>query len=73
MEPLEPTADFTYLGRTITYNNRDWEAVYHNTWKARRRWGMISKVLIKTEATVQDQGMFYKAVDCTVLIYGSDS
>ena len=34
-----------YLRRTITYNNSSWETVYLNLWKARRRWGMIARVL----------------------------
>ena len=36
---------FPYLGWTITCNNSDWEEVYLNLRKARRRWGMIVMVL----------------------------
>ena len=54
---------FPYLGRMITYNNRDWPTVYQNLKKAQRRWGMIARVLAKTGATVQARGMIYKAMD----------
>ena len=33
-EPLETAADFTYLGRTVAYNNSDWAALYQKLWKA---------------------------------------
>ena len=36
-ETLPPSEAFPYLGRTITYNNSNWEAVYQNLRKARRR------------------------------------
>ena len=34
-EPLEPGDAFPYLGRTVVYNNSDWEAMHHNLWKDR--------------------------------------
>ena len=37
-ETLTPLEDFTYLGRTIAYNNSDWAAVYQNLQKDRRKW-----------------------------------
>ena len=70
---LLPSEAFTYLGQTITYKKRDWAAVYLNQQKARRRWGMISRVLERTGATVRAQGEIYKAVAPSVLLYGSDS
>ena len=57
------------IGHTIAYNNKYWADVYHNLWKARQCWGMISKVLTKTGAMVWAHGMIYKAVAQTVLIY----
>ena len=45
---LEPVDAFPYFGHTITYNNSDWSAMYHDLWKACRIWGIISKVLMKT-------------------------
>ena len=64
---------FPYLGRTIVYNHSDWPAVFHNSSKARRRWGVILKVLTNTGEMVQDRGMMYTAVAQKVLLYGSKS
>ena len=43
--------------------------VFHNLRKARRRWGVISKLFMKTEATAWDHGIMYKAVSQTVLLH----
>ena len=71
MDLIEPAAAFTYLVRAIVYNNTDWAAVYHNLWKAQQCRGKISKVLMKTGATVRARGMLYKAVVHMVLLYRS--
>ena len=47
--------------------------MYQNLRKAQRRWGMITRAMAKTGATVRDQGMIYKAVDQSLLLYGSES
>ena len=36
-DPLEPVADFPYLGRRVAYNNSDWAALYQNLRKAWKR------------------------------------
>ena len=64
---------FPYLGRTIAYNISNWVAVYHNLKKAKQRWWVISKVMAKTGAMVQDYGMIYKSADQKVLLFGSES
>ena len=46
--------------------------MYRNLRKAQRRWGVISRVLEKTGATVRSWGMIYKAVAQSVLLYSSD-
>ena len=71
-ETLPPLKAFPYLGHTIAYNNSDWEAVYLNLIKARRRWGIIAMVLEIIGATVRAQGEMYKAVAQLVLLYGSN-
>ena len=43
-----------------------------NLRKAQRQWGMIERVLVKTEAMVRDRGMMYKAVEQSVLLYDSE-
>ena len=50
------------MGRTIAYSNSNLVDLYHNLWKARRRWGMVLKVLEKTGATVIAREIMYKAV-----------
>ena len=60
LNPLESAAAFTYLGRTIAYNNSKWASLYHNMGKARRRWGMVLKLLQKTGATLRSRSMMYK-------------
>ena len=62
-----------YLGRTITYNNINWSALYHNLEKARRRWGMVLRVLEKTGEAVIDREIMYKAVVQTMMLYGRES
>ena len=54
--------EFPYLGRTIAYNNSIWLAVYQNLSKERRRWEMITRVLMKTGATARAGVKMYKAV-----------
>ena len=61
-ETLPPSEAFTYMGRTITYNNSDWAAVYLYLRKAQRGWGMVDSVLESTRAMVQARGSMYKEV-----------
>ena len=66
-DPLNLIAPFPYLGRTVTYNNSNWEALYQNLQKALRRWVMVGKIVTKTESAVQSQGMMYQSVVKLVL------
>ena len=70
-ETLSLLEEFPYLGHTIAYNTSNWAEVYLNLCKARRRWGMIVRVLEKTRATVRARGTIYKVVAHSVLLYGS--
>ena len=72
-EALPPSDAFLYLGQKITYYNSDWMAVYQNLRKARRRWGIIARVMAKTVSTVRGQGVMYKVMSQPLLLYGSDS
>ena len=72
-EDLPPLEALHYLGRTITYNNSYWPAVYQNMRKAQQRWGVIARVTEKTGATVQAQGTMYKAASQFFLLYVSES
>ena len=46
--------------------------MYQNLREAWRQWGIILRVLAKTGATVRAQGMMYKGVTHSVLLYCSD-
>ena len=71
-ENLPPLEAFTFLGRKIAYNNRNWARVYQNPWKAQRQWGVIVRVIAHTGTTVRPRGMLYKAVAKSALLYGSE-
>ena len=62
LNPIEATTAFPYLGRTITYNNSDWEALYSNLRKSQRIWGIVEKVLGKEGVPINPRAMIYKAV-----------
>jgi len=71
--PLVNVSTFKYLGRPVMSNDSDWHAVYQNLKKARLKWGMLSKILARQEASPRVAGLFYKAVVQAVLLYGSES
>ena len=58
--------------RLKSHNNRYWPAVFQNLNKAWRWWGVISRVLTKTVATVRSRGVIYKALAQSVILYGSE-
>ena len=58
-ETLSLLEEFPYLGHTIAYNTSNWAELYLNLCKARRRWGMIVRVIERTGAIVRDQGEVY--------------
>ena len=62
---------FLYLGRTIAFNNRDWEDLYQNLTKVQRLWRVVSGVMVKVGETVQSSVVFYKLVVQAFLLYGS--
>jgi len=70
---LETVTSFRYLGRIITSTDDDWPALYRNLTKARKRWGMVSRVLVRDGASPRAMAMFYKAVVQSVLLYGSET
>jgi hypothetical protein len=70
---LENVNAFSYLGRLTTNTDNDWPAVYKNLKKARAKWAMITKILVRDNASPRISGMFYKAIVQSVLLYGSES
>ena len=46
---------------------------FHNVKKARKRWGMLARILDKDGATFFAKGMFYRSVIQSVLLYGVET
>jgi hypothetical protein len=65
---LEKTTTFLYLGRILANNNSDWPTVYKNLQKAKTKWAMIARPLVKTGVSARFVGMFYKAIVQAVLL-----
>jgi len=64
---------FKYLGKHTSTTDSDWPALQKNLAKARKRWGLISRLLVSEGASAPVSGLFYKAAILTVLLYGSES
>ena len=72
LEPLKATTTFPYLGRTVMYNNSNWEALYSKVRKAQQRWGIVTKVMWNTGAPIKSRSVMYKVVVQAVLLYRSE-
>ncbi|KAL7524453.1 hypothetical protein ACHAXR_000579 [Thalassiosira sp. AJA248-18] len=72
-EELERVEVFKYLGRLLTYDDNDVQAVRSNLKKARKCWARISRVLRAENASPRVCGMFYKATVQAVLRFGSET
>ena len=72
-EVLERAEVFKYLGRLLSFNGNDVQAVRANLRKARKCWAWISRVLRAENASPRVCGMFYKAVVMAVLLFGSET
>ena len=70
---LEKVLKFCYLGRPIAANNSDWPALYHNLQKAKAKWGMIARPLVKTGVRMRTVGLFYMAIVQAVLLFGCET
>ena len=60
LDLLESTADFSYLGCTVTFYNSDWAELQGNLRKMLRRWGLMAKLMKKKGEVVWTQAMIYK-------------
>ena len=72
-QPLERVRTFKYLGRVLSDTDNDGPAVYKNLAKARKRWGMFSRVLRRENCRPKVAAMFYKATVQAVLLFGSET
>ena len=71
--PLESVSSFKHLGRPLTSTDDDRPALHWNLSKARKRWGTVSRVLVRDGANPKTMAMFYKAVVQSVLLFGSET
>ena len=69
---LEQVQAFKYLGRLLTFDDRDGQAVRANLTKARKCWARLSRVLRAENATPAICGTFYLATVQAVLLFGSE-
>ena len=56
----------------MTAGENDWLVVVGNLWKAQKRWGRLSQILIREGADPKVSGIFYKAVAQAVLLFGAE-
>ena len=72
-EDLERVEVFKNLGRLMTMDDTDTQAIRSNLTKARKAWKMISRLLRSENMKPRVCGMFFKAVVQAVLLYGSET
>ncbi len=64
---------FRYLGRLLSQDDDDIQAVRSQLCKARGTWARIGQVLRRENAPPQVSAKFYKAIVQSVLLYGSET
>jgi hypothetical protein len=72
-EELERVEVFKYLGRLLSYNDNNTQAMRANLAKARGCWARVSQVLRAENALPKVCGVFYKATIQAVLLFGSET
>jgi hypothetical protein len=70
---LERVEVFKYLGRLLSMEDNDAQAVRANLRKARKVWARVGKVLTGENASPRVCGKFFKAIVQAVLLYGSET
>ncbi len=72
-EELDRVEVFKYLGRLLSYNDNDTQAMRANLAKARGCWARVSRVLRAENALPKVCGVIYKATIQAVLLFGSET
>ncbi len=72
-EDLERVELFKYLGRLLTYDANDSQAMQSNLKKVGKSWAQVSCVLRTENASPKVSGVFYKAIIQAVLLFGSET
>ena len=72
--PLEQVSEFRYLGRLLlSSTDDDWPTIYSNLSKARKRWGVVARVLTREGAAPRASAIFYTAiVQINASLWGRD-
>jgi hypothetical protein len=70
---LERVEVFRYLGRLLSQDDDDIQAVRNQLRKARGTWARIRQVLRKENAPPRVSAKFYKAIVQSILLYGSET
>ena len=69
--PIEFVSDFRYLGRILSKDDSDDLAAYTRLQKAKRVWGLFSRLLQADGASVETMGRFYRTIIQQTLLFGS--
>ncbi len=64
---------FKYLGWFLAYDDNDTQAMQGNLKKARKSWGLVSRILRAENVSPKVCGVFYKAIVQAVLLFGSET
>ena len=70
---IKRVSTFKYLGRVLHEKDDDTACIEAQLAKARERWGMVMRVLKKSENNPKVMGRFYVAVVQAVLLYGAET
>ena len=71
--PLTAVSSFRYLGRALLSTDNNWPAVEWNLWRARGKWGWLTKILGREGSYKRTAGRLYVAVVQAVLLFGSET
>jgi hypothetical protein len=70
---LERVEVFRYLGRLLSQDDDDIQAVRSQLCKARGTWARVGQVLSKENAPPRVSAKFYKAIVQSILLYGRET
>lgn len=71
--PIENVTEYKYLGRILSADDRDDEAVSFNLQKANSTWHSMCEILRRDTANPKVMARFYVAVVQSQLLYGSET
>ena len=72
-QELERVDLFKYLGKLMSNDDKDIQAIRNNLKKARRTWARISRVCRSENVPPKTAASFYTAVIQSVLLFGSEA